>query len=125
MSDRGRHLALFLPVVVTVVLAAVIGASVVVQQQKQSDRLAAADAAAESYLSDVGMFKGSVAREIRGARTAEPAALLAGLLSRRHLLLRLVGVERRRAGAAATKHLRDLVAVLVARHGEKTEQCRH
>ena len=75
MSDRGRRLALFLPVVVTVVLAAVIGASVVVQQQKQSDRLAAADAAAESYLSDVGMFKGSVAREIRGARTAEPAAL--------------------------------------------------
>ena len=75
MSDRGRRLALFLPVVVTVVLAAVIGASVVVQQQKQSDRLAAADAAAEAFMSDVGMFKGAVAREIRGARTAEPADL--------------------------------------------------
>jgi hypothetical protein len=95
VSDRGRRLTLFLPVVVTVVLAGVIGALVIVQQQKQSDRVAAADAAAEAYLSDVGMFKGAVAREIRGARTAAPADL-------RRVLKTAVADPPRLAGAPSS-----------------------
>lgn len=75
MSDRGRRLAIFLPVVVTVLLAAVVGALIIVQDQRQSDQVAEADRIAEAYLSDVGMFRGDVAREIRGARTADPGAL--------------------------------------------------
>lgn len=72
---RRRQLAIFLPVFVTVVLAGFVGALVVVQNQQQNDQVAEADAAAEAFLSDVGTFEGSVAREIGGARTADPGDL--------------------------------------------------
>lgn len=75
MSDRGRRLALFLPVVVTLLLAAVVGALIVVQSQRQADQVAEADEVAEAFLSDVGMFRGAVAREIDAARDADPAAM--------------------------------------------------
>jgi hypothetical protein len=75
VSDRGRRLAVFLPVLVTVLLAAVIGALIVVQNQRQSDQVTAADGVAEAFLSDVGTFRGEVARAMRGARTADPEAL--------------------------------------------------
>jgi flagellar basal body-associated protein FliL len=75
MSRRGRRLALFLPVLVTILLGAVVGALVVVQHQEQSDEVAVADAAAESYLADVDAFRSEISREVRGARTADPRDL--------------------------------------------------
>lgn len=73
--SRGRRWAIFLPVVVTVLLAGVVGALIVVQNQARSDRVAAADTAGEAFLSDVGMFRGGVARQLREAGAADPAAL--------------------------------------------------
>lgn len=73
--SRGRRWAIFLPVVVTLLLAGVVGALIVVQNQAQADRVAAADTAGESFLSDVGMFRGDVARQLREADAADPAAL--------------------------------------------------
>ncbi len=63
--------------IVTVVLAGVVGALIVVQSQAASDRVAEADAVGEAFLSDVGMFRGTVARRLRDAGTddADPAAL--------------------------------------------------
>lgn len=65
----------FLPVVVTVLIAAAVGALVVVQDQRQNDEVARAEQAAEAFLSDVGMFRGDVARELGDARSADPGAL--------------------------------------------------
>jgi hypothetical protein len=75
VSARGPRWAIFLPVVVTVLLAGVVGALIVVQSQKQADQVAQADAVAEVYLADVTAFESGVAREIRGARAADPGDL--------------------------------------------------
>ncbi|MCW2841339.1 MAG: hypothetical protein JWR55_2822 [Aeromicrobium sp.] len=75
MSARGPRWAIFLPVVVTVLLAGAIGGLIVVQAQRQADQVAEADAVAEAFRSDVGSFEAAVAREIQGARTADPGAL--------------------------------------------------
>ncbi|MET0931272.1 MAG: hypothetical protein ABWX74_17260 [Aeromicrobium sp.] len=75
MSARGRRLAIFLPVIVTVMLAGAVGGLVIAQNQLQDRQVAAADEAAEAFLSDVGTFEDAVAREIGGARTADPADL--------------------------------------------------
>lgn len=66
---------MFLPVVVTLLTAAVVGAAIVVQDHRQTARLARADEVAEAFLSDVGMFRGDVARAISRARDTEPAEL--------------------------------------------------
>lgn len=66
---------MFLPVIVTVLIAAVVGALVVVQNQRQDDQVGQADAVAEAFLSDVGMFQGDVAREVQVARSAAPPDL--------------------------------------------------
>lgn len=65
----------WLPVLVTVLLAAVVGALIVVQDQRQADAVVEADRVAEAFLSDVGMFRGDVSRELSAARDAGPAAL--------------------------------------------------
>ena len=70
----------FVPVIVTVVLAAVVGALIVVQDQRQTEQVAAADRAAEDFLSDVGMFRGDVARELGKAEASDPATLRAALV---------------------------------------------
>ena len=79
----------------TVVLAAVVGALVVVQEQRQTDQVSAADAAAQAYAADVSAFRGEVARQIRGTRTAEPAAL-------RRVLTKAVADPPRLAAAPTT-----------------------
>lgn len=75
MSARGRRLAIFLPVFVTLGLAAVVGVLVVVQGQHQSDQIAEADEVATQFLSEVGTFRAEVAREVRGSREADPGDL--------------------------------------------------
>lgn len=60
---------------VTVLLAGIVGVLIVVQSQKQADEVAAADAVAEAFLSDVATFRAEIAREVRGARTADPGDL--------------------------------------------------
>lgn len=70
---------MFVPVVVTVVLAAVVGALVVVQDQRQGQQVAAADRAAEDFVSDVGTFRGDVARELGKVEATDPATLRAAL----------------------------------------------
>nr|MCW2728300.1 hypothetical protein [Aeromicrobium sp.] len=75
MTSRGRRLAIFLPVVVTVVLAAVVGALIVVQDQRQSEQVAEADAVAEAFLSDVGTSRVDVLSRLQAARGEDPAAL--------------------------------------------------
>lgn len=60
----------------TVLLAAVVGVLVVVQNQRQADRVAEADRAGETFLSEVGTFQTEVARQVGGARAASPDALL-------------------------------------------------
>lgn len=66
---------IFWPVVVTVVIGAVVGALVLVQAQRQSDEVAAADKAANAYLVEVESFRSEVAREVSGAREADPGKL--------------------------------------------------
>jgi hypothetical protein len=80
-TSRGRGLVTFLPVVVTLLLAAVVGALVVVQDHRESQQVARADEVAEDYLSDVGMFRGDVAREVAAADADDPAALRRALRS--------------------------------------------
>lgn len=65
----------FLPVIVTLMIAAVVGVLVVVQDQRQNEQVTRADQAAEDFLSDVGMFRGDVARKLGDSRSADPAAL--------------------------------------------------
>lgn len=75
MNGRGRRLAIFLPVFVTLALAAVVGVLVVIQNQQQSDQVAEADDVATSFLSDVETFRAEVVREVSGSRTADPGDL--------------------------------------------------
>lgn len=65
----------FLPVVATLLIATVVGALVVVQDHRASQQVARADEVAEAYLSDVGMFRGDVARTVGAADTSDPAEL--------------------------------------------------
>ncbi|MCL8251342.1 hypothetical protein AERO_08095 [Aeromicrobium fastidiosum] len=75
MTSVGRRLVTVLPIVVTLLIAAVVGALVVVQDHRESQQVARADEAAEDYLSDVGMFRGDVAREV-GAVAADDLSLI-------------------------------------------------
>ncbi|MET0820106.1 MAG: hypothetical protein ABWY58_04005 [Aeromicrobium sp.] len=75
MTSRPVRLVMFLPVIVTLLTAAAVGAAIVVQDHRQTARLARADEVAEAFLSDVGMFRGDVARRIARAREKEPAEL--------------------------------------------------
>lgn len=75
MIDRGRRLAIFLPVLVTVLVAAVVGGLVVVEDQRHAERVSRADDAAEAFQSDLGQFRGDVARRLTSVRTDSPAEL--------------------------------------------------
>ncbi|MCW2789120.1 MAG: hypothetical protein JWP56_1423 [Aeromicrobium sp.] len=75
MSARGRRLAVFLPVVVTVLLAGVIGALVIVQDQRQTDQVARAERIGNDYLIEVEAFRSEIAREVNGVREADPGRL--------------------------------------------------
>ncbi|MBD8608078.1 hypothetical protein IFT73_14565 [Aeromicrobium sp. CFBP 8757] len=81
MTSVGRRLVTFLPIVVTLLIAAVVGALIVVQDHRESQQVARADEAAEDYLSDVGMFRGDVAREVGAVAADDPAALRRALRS--------------------------------------------
>jgi hypothetical protein len=65
----------FLPVVVTLAIATVVGTSIVVQDHRASQQVARADEIAEDYLSDVGMFRGDLARRVAAADATDPTAL--------------------------------------------------
>lgn len=75
MSGRGRRLAIFLPVLVTLTLAAVIGVLVVVQDQRQNDQVAEADEIGTQFLSEVGTFRAEVAERVRESRSDDPGHL--------------------------------------------------
>ncbi len=75
MNVRGRRLAIFLPVVVTVVLAAVIGALVVVQDQRQSSQVSEAEAVGNAYLDDVSAFRARVVKTINASKASDPGRL--------------------------------------------------
>ncbi|MET0951707.1 MAG: hypothetical protein ABWX57_00365 [Aeromicrobium sp.] len=75
MSARGRRLAVFLPVVVTVLLAGVIGALVIVQDQRQADQVARAERIGNDYLIEIEAFRSEIAREVNGVREADPGKL--------------------------------------------------
>jgi hypothetical protein len=66
---------MFLPVLVTLMTAAVVGAAIVVQDHRETARIARSDQVAEAFLSDVGMFRGDVARAVLRARDAPPDEL--------------------------------------------------
>jgi hypothetical protein len=98
---------MFLPVVVTLLTAAAVGAAIVVQDHRQTTRLARADEVAEAFLSDVGMFRGDVARRMSREREKEPAELrrvLASAIADPPVLGRAPrGAERSEAYAAAVE----------------------
>jgi hypothetical protein len=75
VSTRRRRLAIFWPVLVTIVIAALVGGLVLVQAQRQSQQVATADRVANDYLTEVGAFRSEVAREVNGAREADPGRL--------------------------------------------------
>lgn len=67
---------MFLPVLVTLALAAAVGTAVVVQNQEQTDRVAAADRAADRFLSEVGAFHVSVVDAINESHTGDPGDMV-------------------------------------------------
>lgn len=67
---------MFLPVFVTLALGLALGAAVVVQNHEQADRIAVADQAAETFLSQVGSFGSAVVTAINESDEADPAALV-------------------------------------------------
>lgn len=105
---------MFLPVIVTLLSAAAVGAAIVVQDHRQTARLARADEVAEAFLSDVGMFRGDVAREIERARAKDPAELrrvLASSIADPPVLGEAPGgAERSEAYASATETARTFLA---------------
>lgn len=97
-----------LPVLVTVLVAAVVGGLVVVEDQRQAERVSQADDAAEAFWSDVGQFRGDVARRLRSTRTGSPAELRRVLRDATDDPPRLAGapadgVEQSSAYAAASR----------------------
>lgn len=66
---------MILPVLVTVLVAAVVGGLVVVEDQRRAEQVTRADDAAEAFLSDLGQFRGDVARRLTSTRTESPAEL--------------------------------------------------
>lgn len=75
MSVRGRRLAIFLPVFVTLLLAGVIGGVIIVQNQQNADLVVEADDVGNTFLGDVSMFRSSVVAAVNDSGTADPAAL--------------------------------------------------
>ncbi|MCW2769001.1 MAG: hypothetical protein JWR27_434 [Aeromicrobium sp.] len=94
MSVRGRRLAAFLPVLVTVLLAGVVGALVIVQDQRQTDQVTRAERIANDYLIEIDTFRSEVAREVNGVREADPGKL-------RRVVLKAIEDPPKLAGAPA------------------------
>ncbi|MFC5678253.1 hypothetical protein [Aeromicrobium endophyticum] len=114
MTSRSVRLVMFVPVVVTLLTAAAVGAAIVVQDHRETARMARADEVAEAFLSDVGMFRGDVARVIARAREAEPAELRRVLASAvadpPELGEPPAGAERSETYASATATARTFLA---------------
>jgi hypothetical protein len=79
MMSRGRRLAIFLPVIVTVLLAGVLGAFVVIENQRASDEVATADAIGEEFESDVATFRSEVTAALKAAPGDDPGTLRTAL----------------------------------------------
>jgi hypothetical protein len=104
---------MFVPVVVTLLTAAAVGVAVVVQDHRETSRIARADEVAEAFLSDVGMFRGDVARAVARARDAEPAevrrVLAAAVADPPELGEAPAGAERSEAYASAAATARTFL----------------
>lgn len=75
MRLRGRRLAIYLPVLVTIAVITAVGGAVIVEQQRKVDETTKADEIAETYIQDVYEFRSGIAAALDAAADAPPTEL--------------------------------------------------